>query len=27
VTYTLQFWLGENGWGPYLDNFKSGSAG
>jgi len=27
VTNTLQFWLGENGWGPYLDNFKSGSAG
>ncbi len=27
VTYTLQFWLGEHGWGPYLNNFKSGSAG
>lgn len=27
VTYTLQFWMGEDGWGPYLENFKNGSAG
>lgn len=27
VTYTVQYWLGDNGWGPYLENYKSGSAG
>jgi len=27
VTYTAQFWLGEDGFGPYLQNFKSGGAG
>lgn len=23
VTYTLHFWLGENGYGPYLEQFRS----
>lgn len=24
VTYLLQFWMGEHGWGPYLNKFKAG---
>ncbi len=27
VTHTAHFWLGEDGFGPYLQNFKSGGAG
>ena len=27
VTNTLQYWLGDSGWGPYLQNLKAGSAG
>ena len=27
VTYTVQYWLGDQGWGPYLENVKAGSAG
>ncbi len=26
VTYMLQFWLGEHGFGPYLKRFRSGAA-
>lgn len=26
VTNLLQFWMGENGFGPFLDNLKSGEA-
>ncbi len=26
VTYLLRFWLGENGWGPYLAKFKTKGA-
>lgn len=26
VTNLLQFWLGENGFGPFLDNLKTGGA-
>ena len=26
VTNLVQFWLGENGFAPFLDNLKSGDA-
>ena len=26
VTYMLQFWLGEQGFGPFLDNLRAGEA-
>ena len=26
VSYTLQFWLGDEGWGPYLDRVRAGGA-
>ncbi len=26
VTYALEFWLGDDGWGPYLDRVRAGGA-
>ena len=26
VSHLVQFWLGENGFGPYLDNFRAGGG-
>ena len=26
VTYLLRFWLGENGFGPYIDHIRSAAA-
>lgn len=27
VTYLIRFWMGDQGWGPYLKNFREGKGG